>query len=128
MARALSLWPSFETPRFAWLLRMRAEALQQPGIAEITAQVLVSQLRAGQRIRSCRVLLGLDHDPARIAGKRAENRRIIDAAVARHGENARDHGIEEAQSLAPRVRHHAGAHVLGMHVADARAMAPREHG
>ena len=45
-------------------------------------------------MRLGRVLLGLDHDPARISGKRAEQRRIIDATVARHGEHASEHGIE----------------------------------
>ena len=65
------------------------------------------------------ILLRLDHDPAGIAGQRAEYSRVIDAAIARHREHACNHGVEEAEALRFRRRHHARPYILGVHMADA---------
>ena len=58
--------------------------------------------------RPTRVLLGLDHQPAAIAGTahKAGKRPEIDTAVAGHGEHAGAHALVEAAMVEAHLRHH----------------------
>ena len=70
------------------------------------------------------VLFGLDHQPAGIAGaaQPAENRREIQMTVAGHGEDAVEHGIEEAGIGRPRPCRDRRPDVLAVNVAEPRAV------
>ncbi|KAI3489494.1 hypothetical protein L1887_46540 [Cichorium endivia] len=74
-----------------------------------------------------RILLRLDHQPAVIILRlqQPHNRRVIDAAVARHGKYAAQHRIEEAGFAVFDVRQHVGTHVFAVDVIDARRPALR---
>src|SRR5262245_39469748 len=80
----------------AFLLRDRDASL-----GEDLGQMTVSHLGVLERRRLGRILLGLDHGPAVVADVRQQlgEGREVDAAIARHGEHAGQHGIEEAPVL-----------------------------
>ena len=66
-------------------------------------------LRHLERVGLLRILLGLDHHPARVAdlGEHLGERAEVDRAVARHGEHALDHALEERPVLGLEAVEHA---------------------
>ena len=78
------------------------------------------------------VLLGLDDEPAGVAvlGGDLQHRLEGDAAlgVARHGEGAAAHALEEGEVLLADLPHDLGADVLGVDVGDAVHVLPRHLG
>ena len=74
----------------------------------------------GQRRRHRRVLLGFDNQPAAVvavAGK-VEDRRIVDAAVARDGKQPGAHRLVKAQVFAIQAPQHLRTDVFQMQMAD----------
>ena len=73
------------------------------------------------------ILLGLDHHPAGIADVREHlrDRSEVDRAVARDGEYAFDHALEERPVLRLEAREHVRPDVLAMDVIDTPAVAAR---
>src|SRR3569833_2738868 len=77
------------------------EALRLDGVAcggHHPHQLLVADLRHLERRAFLRVLLGFDDEPAFIAvvGEALDDGAEIERAIARYGEGAERHGIEEA--------------------------------
>ncbi len=70
------------------------------------------------------VLLGLDHEPALVAGipERAQHRLEVERAVARHREDAVDHALQKAPVALACLGNHLGTHILAMHMRHARHM------
>src|SRR5262249_19181402 len=75
------------------------------GLGEALGQVVVPHpgVLEGRRLR--RILLGLDHRPAAVADIRQQLGEgcEIHTTVARHGEHAGQHGVEEAPVLGARL-------------------------
>src|SRR5690348_3787026 len=84
-------------------------------------QLLVTDLGHPERRVLLRVLLGFDHEPALIAivGEALDDGAEIERTVARHGEGAERHRIEEALPGPVESIDHRPADVLHMHVVDA---------
>src|SRR5262245_50156693 len=78
------------------------------GLGEDLRQMLVPHLGVLERRRLRRILFGLDHGPAAVAdvGEQLGEGREVDAAVAGHGEDSGQHGVEEAPVLGPRLLEH----------------------
>src|SRR5215469_3121495 len=59
----------------------------------------VAELGISERWRFCRILLGLDHQPAAVMYCRQSREELakIDAAVARHGKDAVENAIEKTR-------------------------------
>src|ERR1700730_4859050 len=74
-------------------------AASQLGPRGRVAEIIETHPRIGQRMSDRRILLGLDDEPAGILGlpQCLEQRRIPEGAIARHGEDTGDDGIEEAR-------------------------------
>src|SRR3954452_4231653 len=90
-------------------------------------QVSVALLGVGQGVGLRRVLLGLDDQPARVAGlgHRRQRRLEVDAAVARHRVDTFHDRIEEAELFLVDAGQHVGPDVLGVDVVDpSRPLAP----
>src|SRR6202034_2128331 len=111
-----------------WLLVLRQACFLQRG-----ADVRDALLGVGQSRGFFWVLLGFKHDPAGIALKLVEHRDIVDRAVARHGVDAEllalpQDPIEEAPIAGVGFAHLRLAHVLAVHMADARTIGARQPG
>ena len=97
-------------------------------LSDGAGEIIETHPRIGQRMRDRRILLGLDDEPAGILGlpQCLEQRRIPEGAIARHGEDTGDDGIEEARIGRPHAVQDLATHVLAMDMIDARMVAPRD--
>src|SRR6266478_6402894 len=101
----------------------------KPRLRRRRAEIVVADPGIGQRMRLRRVLLGLDDQPTLVARlfQHGKKRRIVDRAVARHGEDPLHHGIEKAAVGVAHAFEHRTADILAVDVVDARDVAPH-HG
>src|SRR5215472_18340832 len=88
----------------------------------------VAELGISERWRFCRILLGLDHQPAAVMYCRQSREELakIDAAVARHGKDAVENAIEKTRIGRANPGEHVAPHILAMGMVDARPVAPRQ--
>jgi len=83
-----------------------------------------------ERRRLCRILLGLDDQPAAIVRRRQgrKHRAKIDAAVARHGKDAVENCGEKARIAGTDASEDVAPHILAVDVRDAVSVTPGEDG
>ena len=87
--------------------------------------------RVGEGVGLGRILLGLDDQPARVAGpaQDPEQRPVVDSPVARHREHAVDHRVQEAPVPPARLGERGRPDVLAVDVGDPARVAAgdRQH-
>src|SRR5208283_4449003 len=88
------------------------------GLGEKALEIVVAHRHIALGIGFLRILLGLNHDPSRIVGKSLEHAGEVDAAVAGHGVDALENGIEEGPVFRFGLGGDVFANVLGVDVAD----------
>lgn len=97
------------------------------GLQRVEAEGLVFQ-----RLAHGRVLLGLDHQPAAVAGLRHHFQHSVEVHralfVAGYGEYPAAHALDERQVLVPHLRHDLGADVLGVQMAEPVHVARQHRG
>src|SRR5262245_7435335 len=83
-----------------------------------------------ERRRLCRILIGLDDQPAAIVHRRQrrEHPAKIDAAVARHGKDAVENGIEKTLVACSNAGEDVVPHILAVDMRDAVSVTPGERG
>ncbi len=106
------------------LPRSREELLSNEQLGREPRQMLITHLRVDDGRRHRRILFRFDHQPAAIAAARhrLQHTAIVDHAVARHGEHAVEHRIQEARIFVTSALQHRPPHVLAMDVHDARGV------
>src|SRR5882724_7004588 len=121
-------WPANCLERSVLSVMAYLSCNRDAGRGEELGQMIMAHLGVLERRRLDRVLLGLDDGPAAVAdvGEQLRERREIDPAVARYGEDAGQHGVEEAPVLGLRVLEHLEADVLAVDMVDAVGM-PLRH-
>src|SRR5437667_1290661 len=83
-----------------------------------------------ERRRLRRILLGLHNQPAAIIRSRQGREHLakIDAAVARHGKDVVENGLEKARIASADMSEGVSPHVFAMHMRNAVSITPREGG
>src|SRR5205823_5702440 len=90
------------------------------------AEMRVTQPGISERRRLCRILLGLDDQPPAIMRRRQGREHLgkVDAAVARHGKDAVENGIEKARIAGANASEHVAPHILAVDMPDAASITP----